>query len=171
MAVPAGHRLRKIRPRFVVVSDALWPAELHALVPISAAQRPFWRLGQENATRSRAYPCGAGSLEPLPTHTELSDASTRDATSGHVHTIYLVYAGRIISDIPCRPSGVDRFPMVGIGEGGQVIPRADLVTNSERMACRDRASTASIGGELVQHISDDVDAQRLLGDRTSSDEQ
>ena len=32
--------------------------------------------------RSRAYPCGAGSLEPPATHTEFSDVSTRDATSG-----------------------------------------------------------------------------------------
>jgi hypothetical protein len=30
MAVPAGHRLREEWPWFVVVSDALWPAELHA---------------------------------------------------------------------------------------------------------------------------------------------
>jgi hypothetical protein len=30
MTVPAGHRLREYSPWFVVVSDALWPAELHA---------------------------------------------------------------------------------------------------------------------------------------------
>jgi hypothetical protein len=30
MAVSAGHRLKGIWSRFVVVSDALWPAELHA---------------------------------------------------------------------------------------------------------------------------------------------
>jgi hypothetical protein len=30
MAVPAGHRMRGKCLRFVVVSDALWPAELHA---------------------------------------------------------------------------------------------------------------------------------------------
>src|SRR5215210_7620740 len=32
MAVPAGHRLREYGPWFVVVSDALWPAELHARI-------------------------------------------------------------------------------------------------------------------------------------------
>jgi hypothetical protein len=30
MAIPAGHRLRKIPLRFVVVSDTLVPTELHA---------------------------------------------------------------------------------------------------------------------------------------------
>src|SRR5215216_454460 len=30
MAVPAGHRFEENGPRVVVVSDALWPAELHA---------------------------------------------------------------------------------------------------------------------------------------------
>jgi hypothetical protein len=39
MAVPAAHRLRGIPPRFVVVSDALWPAELHAQVTFEGFHR------------------------------------------------------------------------------------------------------------------------------------
>jgi hypothetical protein len=64
----------------------------------------------------RAYPCGAGSLEPPATHTESSDVSTRDATSG------------------------------------QFIP-------------------SMWRAELVECVGDHVEAQRLLGNRSSSDEQ
>jgi hypothetical protein len=111
----------------------------------------------------------AGSLEPPATHTEFSDASTRDTTSITFDAIYLVWTDRA-GEIPPPAVWCRSTPHGQSARAGR-WSRTDLATNVERMACRNRASTSSCADELAEHVGDHVETQRLLGNRASSDEQ
>jgi hypothetical protein len=111
-----GGRDRARTCDLVVVSDALWPAELHALVAFPQLRGHCWRLGNENATRSRAYPC-APALSNRPQL--IRSSPTR------VHAIPLrsrstpfIWSGLIVPVVRSRrqPSGVDQPHTVRVHE-------------------------------------------------------